>query len=292
MGYLHINNLYRCQDILLFRECWALEKVHGTSAHISWHGDDARLLFFSGGEPHARFVELFDQEELGARFRMLGLPNIVVYGEAYGGKQQGMRATYGDDLRFIVFDVRVGNSWLSVPDMEQVATGLTLEVVPFRRLPTDITVLDAERDRSSEVAERRGLVGAREGIVLRPLIEVIKNNGERIIAKHKAEKFAERATPQKLVDRNKLKVLDEASAIAKEWVTPMRLTHVLQRFPGASIEHTREIIAAMVEDIYREGRGELVESREAAAAIGRRTAALFKTHLKCGVAWQNKTGGG
>src|SRR5690348_10996218 len=35
MGYLHIGNLYKTQDLLLFRECYALEKVHGTSAHIT-----------------------------------------------------------------------------------------------------------------------------------------------------------------------------------------------------------------------------------------------------------------
>lgn len=27
MGYIHINNLYKCQDIMLFREYYALEKV-------------------------------------------------------------------------------------------------------------------------------------------------------------------------------------------------------------------------------------------------------------------------
>ena len=36
MGYRHIDNLYKDQRILLFRECFALEKIHGTSAHVSW----------------------------------------------------------------------------------------------------------------------------------------------------------------------------------------------------------------------------------------------------------------
>ena len=36
MGYAHIENLYKNQTILLFRRCWALEKVHGTSAHITY----------------------------------------------------------------------------------------------------------------------------------------------------------------------------------------------------------------------------------------------------------------
>lgn len=30
MSYLHIPNLYKDQTILLLRECFALEKVHGT----------------------------------------------------------------------------------------------------------------------------------------------------------------------------------------------------------------------------------------------------------------------
>ncbi len=40
----------------------------------------------------------------------------------------------------------------------------------------------------------------REGVVCRPLIELRTNNGERLICKHKGEKFEERATPQKVVD--------------------------------------------------------------------------------------------
>ena len=29
MGYIHIGNLYKDQEILLFKECYALEKIHG-----------------------------------------------------------------------------------------------------------------------------------------------------------------------------------------------------------------------------------------------------------------------
>ena len=57
MGYLHIRNLYQDQDILLFKECYALEKIHGTSAHIAWDGE---LKFFAGGCNHDRFCALFN----------------------------------------------------------------------------------------------------------------------------------------------------------------------------------------------------------------------------------------
>ena len=34
MSYLHIQNLYKDPRILMLREVYALEKIHGTSAHI------------------------------------------------------------------------------------------------------------------------------------------------------------------------------------------------------------------------------------------------------------------
>ena len=63
MGYLHIHNLYKDQTILLFKEVYALEKIHGTSSHITFTRETAtlapeippKLTFFSGGESHQRF---------------------------------------------------------------------------------------------------------------------------------------------------------------------------------------------------------------------------------------------
>ena len=284
MGYLHIENLYRpaAQSILLFREVYALEKIHGTSAHVGWHSTDGnpQLTYFAGGESHTNFVALFDDAALRAAFIAIGHPDVIVYGEAYGGKQQGMRHTYGDKLCFIVFDVKIGETWLAVPDAEDVAKKLGLEFVPYHRVSADLAVLDAERDRPSEVAVRRGIVEPkpREGVVLRPLRE-FSLNGHRVIVKHKGAAFSETKTPRPVADPAKLAVLTAASAIADEWVTPMRLEHVLQRVPADDMSAAPKVIAAMVEDVYREGKGEIVESREATAAIGRKTAELLKKHL-------------
>lgn len=296
VGYISIDNLYRNQTVLMFRRCFALEKVHGTSAHVSFRADrNPQLIFFAGGENHERFVSLFDADTLKERLAALGHAKVTVYGEAYGGKQQGMRAVYGDELRFIAFDVKIGDHWLSVRDAEQVATGLGIEFVPYVETSTDIMELDRERDAPSIVAMRRGCGDdkVREGVVLRPLIEVTLNNGDRIIAKHKCDAFSERATPQKVVDPEKLAVLAEAQAIAQEWVTPMRLAHIMDKllpsldpsgmhvgFIKLDMKHTPHVIKAMVVDVYREAAGEVVESRDATAAIGKRTAALFKEWLR------------
>jgi hypothetical protein len=120
----------------------------------------------------------------------------------------------------------------------------------------------------------------REGVVLRPLIEVIKNNGDRIIAKHKAAAFEERATPPKVVDAAKVQVLADAQAIAAEWVSEMRLSHVLDKLPqGIGLAQMRDVIVAMTEDVQREAGPEVIWSKEAATAVGRRTAELFKARL-------------
>jgi hypothetical protein len=280
MGYLHINNLYKDASILGFKEVWALEKIHGTSAHISWK--DNKLSFFSGGASYNTFVDLFDSELLIRLFtENFNNINLVIYGEAFGGKMQKMSKTYGANLQFIVFDVKIDDVWTTVLAAENIATKLGLEFVPYNRIPTTLEDIDAERDRDSEVAIRRGLGShIREGVVLRPLFECCKSNGDRVICKHKREEFTERQNEPKVVDATKLEVLANASAIANEWVTPMRLNHVLDKFPDVGMERTRDVISAMIEDVYREGEGEIIQSKEAETAIGRKTAQLLKQYLQ------------
>jgi RNA ligase len=286
MGYMHIENLYRpqAQAILMFRECYALEKIHGTSAHVKWDGD--KVHFFSGGEKHERFVSLFDEEVLASAFREIGHPSVVVYGEAYGGKQQAQSWRYGKELRFVAFDVKIGEAWLAVPNAHQLVTKtLGMEFVHFVKVSTDLVALDAERDAPSEQARRNGVESdqPREGVVLRPPFECRTNNGERVMAKHKRDEERETKTPRAVVDPSKLAVLEEAAAIAEEWVTPTRLQHVLDKLPrGIGIESMREVIAAMTEDVLREGSGEFVDTQEARSAIGRKTAQIFKKRLKEG----------
>lgn len=279
MSYLHINNLYKDQRILLFKECYAMEKIHGTSTHLRWK--DGQLSFFSGGIAHLDFVALFNHDWLIEKIRTTAMPDLIIYGEAYGGKCQGMSGTYGKELRFIAFEVKIGDSWLSVPQAKELVESLGLEFVDYRLISTDLLALDAERDRESIQAIRNGIGPGkkREGIVLRAPIEVVANNGERIIAKHKAEDFSETKTVHPM-DIDKLAVLNKAQEIADEWATEMRLTHVLDAFPNAGIEKTGDIIRAMIADIEREGKDEIENFKEAKKIIGTKTAQMFKRRLR------------
>jgi hypothetical protein len=277
---MHINQLYKSREIMLFKECYALEKIHGTSSHTSYK--NGKISYFSGGESYENFIKIFDEKILLPAFWKIGINDITVYGEAYGGSQQGMSHTYGKETRFIVFDIKIYEHFISVPEAEAIAKELGLEFVHYRKIPTTIEALDAEMYLPSVQAERNGcgIDKKREGIVLRPLVEMIKSTGERIISKHKRPDFKETKNERKLnVDPEKLKILEDAEAIAVEWVTPMRLEHILQKFPDKKIEQCGEIAKAMIEDVIREGKGEIVDSKEARKAISKKAIELFKEKI-------------
>jgi hypothetical protein len=280
MGYMKIQNLYKDTRILEFRKCYALEKIHGTSAHISWkHGNEIK--FFSGGEKNSRFVKLFEEVDLLTQIKALGVESITVYGEAYGGRMQGMKETYGKDLRFVAFDVLIGTSWLSVPQADSLVKELGLEFVDYELISTDLESIDAKRDADSTQAIRNGVGEGkhREGVVLRPPFEVTLNSGERLITKHKRETFRE--TKTKRVVGVQPEVLVAAQAVADEWVTLMRLEHVLQKLPEATgMEHTRNVIKAMIEDVLCEGDGEIVDSKQVRKAVGTAAAKMWKARVK------------
>lgn len=287
MGYRKIDNLYKSQVLLVFKEVYALEKIHGTSAHLAYRrsedGTDA-LTFFSGGAKHEAFVALFDRDALLAKFREKRIDEVTVYGEAYGGSVQRMRDTYGEALRFVAFEVKSKTSWWPVEHAHFFVRDLGLEFVHYERGPATIEWLDAQRDATSEQARRNGIEGfrQREGIVVRPPVEFSLADGGALRAKHKRPDFCETGSKRetRITDPSQIEVLERAEAIADEWVTEMRLAHVLDKLPaGLGIESTRTVIDAMVADVLAEAKGEIVEGRDTVKAISGRAGKLFRAWL-------------
>lgn len=282
MGYLHIDNLYKNQAILMFKECYAMEKIHGTSAHVSWRAVDEHVGFFSGGEKHENFVALFSEEKLRSLFRALGHEKLIIYGEAYGGKCQGMSKTYGKELRFVAFDVLHNERWFDVPTAAAICDNLGIEFVNYSRVPTDLPSLDAERDKPSTQSRRNGIEGPciSEGVVLRPIYEFTDHRGNRIISKHKREEFRERKSIPN-VDPAMRELMEKADEIAEEWVTEMRMNHVLDKLMLENdFKNIPAVIAAMQEDVTREAEGEIVDNKAVRKAIGAATVKMYKKRCK------------
>lgn len=288
MGYRKISNLYKNTDILYFKQAYALEKCHGTSSHIRYKASEDKLFFFSGAARHIEFLKIFDQERLLELFRQNhtehpGSDDVIIYGEAYGGKLQGMSDTYGKDLRFIAFEVNIDGTWLGVLQAERIATKFGQEFVPYEIIDTAEDAINAAMMKDSEIAIRRGCGPGkiREGIVLRPLIEVGYANGGRIICKHKRPEFAERKNTPKFSDPERLKILEDAREIADEWVVGQRLMHVLDALGIAEpdVKDIGTIIKGMIADVFIEAKDEIIESKEVRKAIGKRTVKLLKPFL-------------
>jgi len=305
MGYRHINNLYKDKTVLMFKRLYAMEKIHGTSAHLSfhyfedkkensdfdveWENRYCKVGYFSGGEKYDNFINLFNSKELAIKFLQIGMnTSIIVYGEAYGGKQQGMSETYGKELKFVAFEVKIGDKFMNVPYAEEICNKLGIEFVNYVEMDADPILIDALSNAPSVQAQRNGVKNPklpREGVVLRPLREFLHPDGVgRIMAKHKNDIYKEREHSPKIQSEEELKVLEDAKAIAQEWVTSMRLVHVIDKLKADGMEVDEKkmnfIIKAMVEDIEREGKDEIIVNKKSRKQIGKRTAKLVIEYLK------------
>lgn len=128
------------------------------------------------------------------------LSDIILFGEGYGPKIQN-GGNYRHDQSFILFDVRVGDFWLSRENVADVAKKLGIEVVPeigrgtlydaIDIVSTGITFTD------TGAIKRWGNGGLRsqwgdffeEGIVARPVVDLFDRKGQRIICKIKHVDF-------------------------------------------------------------------------------------------------------
>lgn len=278
MGYKKIPNLYKDRRILEFKKVYALEKIDGSWWSIS--RPNGKLNINIRGIAYELGIKTFSENVL-SKLEGLG-SNVIIYGEGYGGKIQGMSSVYGTDIRFVAFDVYVGGLKLDVPNAHDFCSNLDLDFVHYELISTDIDSVNAARDWPSKQAEKNGVGSYKEseGIILRPPFEVRMNNGEYIVAKHKKENRRETKTIRKLTDEE-LQILKEAQAIAEEWVTRERLLHVcsaLQKSPMP--ENIPLIIPAMIQDIKDESEGEVVWTKNTNKAISRKTAELVKEYCK------------
>nr|URM61922.1 ankyrin repeat domain containing protein [Mimivirus sp.] len=296
MGYMHIESLYKCPEFFeLFPQVYCMEKIHGTSTWI-YFDPKQPIRFHSGGENSVAFKNIFDEFFLTNKLLQIACDNnwslIKIHGEGYGGKQQGMRKTYGDMLKFIVFDIYVESvdssiapKFLNVPDAEKMASELNLEFVHYVCIENNPKLIEQESDSMSIQAIRNGLGSdkAREGVVIKPLVESVMPNGKRAIMKHKNADFWEIKSRRPLGER--LQVVESINEIVEDWVTEQRFNHVIDRVLQNKVVKVLEIsdikilLDLMVEDVKRESEGEVIWSEEVVKAIRKKQLLCLKIML-------------
>lgn len=267
------------------------------------------ITIFAGCIKPELFEKCFSRGELWNTFVQLcadfpGLEELTIYGEGYGGKIQGRRAVYGEETRFVAFDVRVKESgterWLDPPDAQGLASIFALRFVDWKIIPATVAAADAERDAESVEAVRNGVGRGkwREGIVLRPLKERVDRFGNRVILKHRRPDVSETKAPRE-ISTERVQQLADAAAIADEWVTEERvIRHVLPKLqvefdesaraegrdpPTVDLSKMSDLIRRVLDDVRREGADEIVWSKDAERAVGTRAALVFKRYLQQGL---------
>lgn len=189
-----MNGVYRSPAVeyLANNEWIFTEKIDGTNIRVHW---DGHRVSFGGRTDKAsipnplltRLEEMFGGEVNEQIFEEhFGAKEVTLYGEGYGAKIQN-GGDYRPDQSFILFDVCVGDVWLSRQNVEAVAGYFGVDVVPIimcGTIPDAIRFVKSKPNSTIGTAKMEGLVG-------RPAIELMTANSNRLIVKVKVRDFEE-----------------------------------------------------------------------------------------------------
>ena len=164
------------------------EKVDGTNTRIIWDGYNLSVKGRTNssqlqGYQNTLLKEL--SENGNYKFdETFGTKEVVIYGEAFGGKIQGN--PHNSEPQFKVFDIMVDGIWLQYDAVEDICLSLGLGMIPHSTIEGWETVMEAffslanERQQSSKYFE---------GLVAVPAHMPLTRQGERVITKIKVADF-------------------------------------------------------------------------------------------------------
>ena len=211
----------------------ATEKADGTNVSVHWNGhrvsihgrtEAAQLPKALTDMLYARFMDeqteqVFEQlfptkhfySDSGEQVASDVVTEATIYGEGIGPKIQKVGKLYGNQYRFLVFDIKVGGVYLehSNPFYAQIVKAFGVEEVPA--LP-DMTPNEAIEFVKSKPRSWINSDAPMEGVVLRPKVRLYGPNGSRLIAKVKTkdyEPYNQYAEEYGWVKKGKCVVYDE-----------------------------------------------------------------------------------
>lgn len=210
-----IPSMFTLPEFEYLKDCkWeATEKIDGTNMRVeltpefkdvetqpgTWTEDVNIKFEFKGRTDKAeipkhlleKMQSLFDEDKLIEYFYPKGkedFSKVTLYGEGYGMKIQKGGNYIKNDVDFILFDVRVGNWWLSREACEKIASDFNLKIVPIIGYMTLQEAIDfVKKGFKSTIAENKDYDA--EGLVLKTPYGLKLRNGERLITKIKTCDF-------------------------------------------------------------------------------------------------------
>ena len=166
------------------------EKIDGTNIRIIW---DGHKVTFAGRTDKAqipaelsnRLFELFGGETNEQLFEQkFGETEVMLCGEGYGPKIQ-TGGLYRENQDFILFDVMIADNWQPRESVEDIAKYFGIDVVPIVFSGTIQQGIDYVKTKPNSMigtAKSEGLVG-------RPMVEMLDRTGKRVIVKIKVRDF-------------------------------------------------------------------------------------------------------
>jgi ATP-dependent RNA circularization protein (DNA/RNA ligase family) len=189
--WLEPGYAYRLQEFNEIASWQVTEKINGTNIRVALI--DGKLHFWGKTEAAEipkhlinKLNNLFNVDKLMEVFEG---KDVCLYGEGYGAKiQEGKDGgvQYSKDAEFILFDVRVGDFWLSYPNIADVAEKLNIDVVPLLGKMTTQEIVKLVKNGFPSII---GDIPICEGIVAKSETGLMTRNGERVMYKLKHKDF-------------------------------------------------------------------------------------------------------
>lgn len=110
-----------------------------------------------------------------------GSKEVILYGEGYGPKIQKNGELYGDDVSFILFDVKINGTYLDFANVIDIGESLGIDVVPILMEDDLISIIDFVAEGHKSTIGNNDM----EGVVARPKYPLYDRRGNRIIVKVK-----------------------------------------------------------------------------------------------------------
>lgn len=170
------------------------QKIDGTNTRVVLKNGK---VYFLGKTERSTFLPehilkletIFSAEKL---IEVFGGKDVTLYGELYGGNIQ-VGSTVNQELDFILFDVKIGDSWLLYKNIEEIALKINIKVVPFLGLLTIDEIIDiAKNGYQSEI----DTIPSPEGIVAKSTGGLRFGDGGRVMFKLKRKDFNKGKIPR------------------------------------------------------------------------------------------------